>query len=137
MDLVRTLVKPDGVVFVAVPSLDSFSARLMGRNWMEFKPEHLFYFNHKTIHHLLNDCGFHHITISPGTKVLSLGYIIGHFEKFPVPLLTPMARAIRWVLPKALLAAPFRVVASGLNVMARISTQHPKQTQSKKIAAHT
>ena len=116
---VRTLIKPGGALFVAVPSLDSLSARLMGRHWMEYKHEHLFYFNRQTIQRLITDCGFEDLTVTPGKKVLSLGYIIGHFEKFPVPILTPLMKVVGWILPESTLAAPLRVVASGINVMAR------------------
>jgi len=116
---VRTLIKPGGALFVAVPSLDSLSARLMGRHWMEYKREHLFYFNRQTIQRLITDCGFENLTVTPGKKVLSLGYIIGHFEKFPVPILTPLMKTVGWVLPQSTLTAPLRVVASGINVMAR------------------
>lgn len=124
MQHVRTLLKPGGVIFVAVPSLDSLSARLMGRYWVEFKREHLFYFNRQTIQQLLEDCGFQDIALSPGRKVLSLGYIIGHFKKFPVPVMTPMLRALEHILPHTLLSRQMRIVASGLNAIARMPTQN-------------
>ena len=117
---VRGLVKPGGVVFVATPSLDSLSARLMGRHWVEFKLEHLFYFNRRTVARLLGDCGFECVTLRPGWKVLNLGYIIGHFEHYPVPLLTPVMKMMGRILPDGLLRRPVRIVASGLNVLARV-----------------
>ncbi|OEJ66401.1 hypothetical protein BEN30_12195 [Magnetovibrio blakemorei] len=124
MQYVRTLLKPSGVVFIAVPSLDSLSARLMGRYWVEFKREHLFYFNRQTICQLLKDCGFQDITLSPGQKVLSLGYIIGHFKQFPVPLFTPALKVLERLLPRAPLSRPMQIVASGLNALARVPP-HP------------
>ena len=41
--------QPGGVIFVATPSLDSWSARLLRERWMEFKAEHLFYFDSATL----------------------------------------------------------------------------------------
>src|SRR6185503_16323353 len=47
------LVKPTGLVFIAVPSLESWSARLMKERWIEFKLEHLFFFDSRTMQSLL------------------------------------------------------------------------------------
>ena len=116
---IRRLVKPDGLVFVATPSLDSLSARLMGRHWMEFKLEHLFYFDRRTLQRLLEEGGFEAVTFTPGRKVLSLGYVIGHFKRYPVAVFTPMMRFLGWILPQWLLRHRFRVVASGINAIAR------------------
>ena len=116
---VKNLVKPGGTIFLAVPSLDSLSSRLMGRYWMEFKLEHLFYFDRNTMTRLLTDCGFRHITEAPGVKMLSLHYIVSHFRRFPVPFLSPLTTVVTRILPNRLLCRPFRIVASGINVLAR------------------
>ena len=115
---VRRVLKPDGVVFIATPSTDSWSARLLGRHWMEYKPEHLFYFNAGTLTRLLKRSGFDGIEISSGRKVLTLDYVIGHFDKFPVPMLSRVFGAIRAVTPAALLGKPLKLTASGINVLA-------------------
>ncbi len=46
---VRELLVPGGALFVALPSLDSWSARLLSSRWMEFKAEHLFHFDRSTV----------------------------------------------------------------------------------------
>jgi SAM-dependent methyltransferase len=115
---VRRVLKPGGVVFIATPSADSWSARLLGRYWMEYKPEHLFYFNGTTMTRLLGDKGFGRIETSSGRKVLTLDYIIGHFDKFPVPIVSPLLNALRALSPAALLGKPLKVTASGINVLA-------------------
>jgi SAM-dependent methyltransferase len=85
---VRRILKPGGVIFIATPSTDSWSARLLGRQWMEYKPEHLFYFDRNSIERLLQSAGFDHIESYAGKKVLTMDYVIGHFDKFPVPVLS-------------------------------------------------
>lgn len=115
---VRRIVKPGAVVFVATPSMDSLSARLMGRFWVEFKLEHLFYFDSSTIVRLLGQAGFDNIAVSPGRKMLSAAYIIAHFERFPVPFLTPGLRMLKSLLPAWLRNRPWRITASGINVIA-------------------
>ncbi len=52
------LLRPGGALFIALPSLDSWSARLMRERWMEFKLEHLFYFDSSTVQTALLRSGF-------------------------------------------------------------------------------
>jgi len=107
-----------GVLYIATPSLDSWSAKVLRRYWMEFKREHLFYFNAYTITRLLTDLGFKQVEITRGKKVLSPDYIIGHFEKFPVPIITTIMHNARRLMPRRILGAEIRVVASGINLRA-------------------
>jgi len=115
---IRRILKAGGVVFIATPSTASWSARLLGRYWMEYKPEHLFYFDQTTITCLLGKAGFGHIETSSGRKVLTADYVIGHFDKFPVPILSALLKGIRAVMPTALLGKPVRITASGINILA-------------------
>jgi 2-polyprenyl-3-methyl-5-hydroxy-6-metoxy-1,4-benzoquinol methylase len=112
------VLRPDGVVFIATPSTDSWSARMLGRRWMEFKPEHLFYFDRETIRRFLTNAGFSEISVTSGKKVLTLDYIIGHFEKFPVSVISPALRVARALTPRPVLDVPRTITASGINVLA-------------------
>jgi SAM-dependent methyltransferase len=118
MQDIRRVLKTGGVVFIATPSIASWSARLLGRHWMEYKPEHLFYFDPSTITRLLGNAGFDHLEISSGRKVLTADYVIGHFDKFPVPVISPLVNGFRAVAPAALLGKPVKITASGMNVLA-------------------
>lgn len=119
------LLKPGGTLFVAIPSLDSWSAKLMRQRWMEFKAEHLFYFDSATLESLLVRAGFEAVRSDKGRKTLTSGYVIAHFEKFPVPGVSPMGRLAKSVLPKAMLRRRMTVVASGIDVLARKSAAGP------------
>jgi SAM-dependent methyltransferase len=116
---VFSLLKPGGMVFIVTPSLDSWSAKLMGRQWMEYKIEHLYYFRKRTIRLALDQIGFKEILIQPNFKILSLDYIYHHFFRFPVPLITPLLRLLQRVTPKGLTHRQIKLVASGLVAMAR------------------
>ena len=119
LDHVWRVLKPGGVIFVATPSLDSWSARLMRDRWMEFKAEHLFFFDTATLESALARAGFEHIRIARGRKTLSPDYVLHHFERFPVPVLSPIGRATGALLPRALRRQRLRVVASGVDAVAR------------------
>lgn len=116
---IHDLLSVNGAVFIVTPSLDSWSAKLLGRHWMEYKQEHLSYFDRSTITAALEESSFGDIQILPNYKVLQLDYITGHFEKFRVPLLSPLFIGINSVLPNSLTRKQFRIVASGISVFAR------------------
>jgi SAM-dependent methyltransferase len=116
---VRALLRPGGVLALATPSLDSWSARLLGERWMEIKPEHLFYFDRRTLQGALFRTGFEGVLVRPGWKVLSLDYVALHFDRFAVPGFTPLLRLARRLLPSFVRHRPFRVVASGMLAFGR------------------
>ena len=97
---IHRLLKPNGAIFIATPSLASWSAKVMRQHWMEFKPEHLTYFDPRSIQTALFNSGFREIIVQPGWKILTLDYIAQHFERFPVPVVTPVVRFIRDLLPR-------------------------------------
>jgi len=126
--------RPGGALFIALPSLDSWSARLMRERWMEFKLEHLFYFDSSTIQTALLKSGFEEVEVSTGWKTLSPEYIIQHFQRFPVPVLTRAAQVTGALLPGPLRRRHVRVVASGINVLARRSTEPPLSDRPHRLS---
>ena len=121
----RRLLRPGGVLFIAVPSLDSWSARMMGERWLEFKLEHLYYFDSATLQLLLFKTGFEQIELSTGWKTLSPEYVRQHFERFEVPVLSRLARTVSALMPRGLRRRPVRVAGSGVNLLAVCSTGVP------------
>ena len=113
------LLRPGGALLVVKPSLDSWSARLLGSRWMEYKAEHLFYYAPATVTRQLQRAGFGDVTLRRGTKRLSLDYIAAHFEKYPVAGITHSLRLLRALTPRAGREHLFSIVASGLVALAR------------------
>jgi hypothetical protein len=91
----------------------------MKERWMEWKPEHLTYFNSDNIQTALLKTGFRDVLVQPGWKILSFDYVKAHFEKFPVPVVTPTLRALGKLLPEGTKKKGRRVVASGMMVFCR------------------
>jgi len=115
---VYKMLKLNGKVFIVTPSLDSWSAKLLGKNWMEYKVEHLSYFNKKAMALLLNKTGFHKIRFFSNYKILNLDYINRHFVRFPIKGLSPLLNLTRKLFPDNLAYHPIKVVASGMAVIA-------------------
>lgn len=113
------LLTPGGVLLLITPSLDSWTRRLMRRHWMEYKVEHLYYFSAASITRLLKHCGFADIRVSPSRKVLTVDYLAQHFNRFRVPVLSPLIGALRWMLPGRIAHRHILVPASGLMAIAR------------------
>jgi SAM-dependent methyltransferase len=128
------VLRPGAVLFIAVPSLDSWSARLMRARWMEFKDEHLFYFDSLTMQWLFFKAGFEQVEIEAGRKQLSPDYVIRHFERFPVPLVSPAARLSRTMLPGPLRRRSMSVVASGINVLGRRAVLPPPGERPERLS---
>ena len=99
LERVHELLQPDGIILIATPSLNSWSARLLRSKWMEFKVEHLFYFNSSTLQSLLIDCGFAGIIERKGVKVLNFDYIAAHFERYKVAGISWLLSALHRIAP--------------------------------------
>jgi len=113
------LLKPAGVVFIVTPSLDSWSARLMGRHWMEYKIEHLYYFGKESMKRALRRTGFENISIEPNFKVLTLRYVQDHFCRFPVPIGTPVLQLLSRLVPENMVHRRIKLAAGGMLVMGK------------------
>ncbi|MBI1735559.1 MAG: glycosyltransferase [Candidatus Rokubacteria bacterium] len=117
--VVRERLAPDGTLFLAVPSLDSWSRWLLGPRWMEFKDEHLYYFDRNTVESALFKAGFGGVVTRRGRKVLSLEYVARHFRRFPVAGLTPLVGLVDRGLPRRWRRRPMAVNPGGIVVLAR------------------
>jgi 2-polyprenyl-3-methyl-5-hydroxy-6-metoxy-1,4-benzoquinol methylase len=133
---IQSLLKPDGVLFLATPSLDSWSAKLLRSSWMEYKPEHLSYFNANGTHNLLCNAGYREVLIRPGWKVLTLEYVAHHFKRFPIPLLSPLVGMGIRLVPRKLRERRIPVVASGMMVCARAGKPAKRQKLSVIVPAY-
>jgi 2-polyprenyl-3-methyl-5-hydroxy-6-metoxy-1,4-benzoquinol methylase/DNA-directed RNA polymerase subunit RPC12/RpoP len=118
---VFNLLKPNGSMLCVVPSLDSWSARLLKTNWVGFKLEHLFYYNTKNLRSMLFQNGFSEFRHFPAKKTLSIDYIAGHFARHPVPFWSKLISIVSLILPQRLLRKTFPLTASGIGMIARKS----------------
>lgn len=116
---VRQVMKPDGVLLLVTPTLDSWSARVMKHRWFEFKTEHLYYFNTVTLQNALARTGFQSVEITPARKVLSLDYIHRHFQRYPVPAVSPLLSLLWHLSPEFVQNMPFSVSTGSLLALAR------------------
>jgi len=122
---IHRLLKPGGTLFVATPSIDSWSARFLRQKWMEFKAEHVAYFDRQTLQTALFKTGFREIILQPGWKILSFDYIQRHFARFPIPFITPLLNLSSRLLPRSWQLRQQRIVASGIMAFSRKAELRP------------
>lgn len=130
IDQVWRVLKPGGMVFIATPSIDSPSARFMRENWMEFKLEHLSYFNRHTLDQLLHRHHFTDIQTGAGYKVLTLDYIRSHFQRYPVNGALTLIPKLLQVLPGGLRRQPRFFRSSGIIACAIRGPRHASRRLS-------
>jgi ubiquinone/menaquinone biosynthesis C-methylase UbiE len=133
---VYSLLKEGGIVTVIVPSIDSFSARFMAKKWMEFKPEHLWYFSKKTLRWLLYSESFGDVRINKAKKTLSFDYVANHFDRYPVQPFSKILQYWRRCLPRFLRKKPIHVPAGGIITFARKTTTTPIKKLSVIMAVY-
>ena len=130
-DLTRLwqLLKPGGLLFIALPSLDSWSARLMRTRWMEFKLEHLFFFDRQTIQSrcFVPDSARCRSRRDGRRSAPNTSFSIS--TGFPSPWSRPPPKRCVRSCP-APFAGVVSVVASGIDVIARRSAELPQRLRT-------
>ena len=132
---IHRVLKPGGTLFIATPDIGSWSARLMKQKWMEFKTEHLVYFDRHTLQTALIKSGFRNVIVAAGWKILSFDYVRLHFERFPVPVVTPLINFFVRILPRLMQVKHRRLAASGMMLFARKAEVPPQAVLSVIVPA--
>ncbi|MBL7196717.1 MAG: class I SAM-dependent methyltransferase [Candidatus Omnitrophica bacterium] len=73
---VRTLLKPNGILCITTPDVDSMMSRLLRAQWWGINQFHLFYFSRNTLTMMLNLTGFKILKYRWHTRFFSLYYIL-------------------------------------------------------------
>jgi 2-polyprenyl-3-methyl-5-hydroxy-6-metoxy-1,4-benzoquinol methylase len=100
LQMVSSLLKDDGILYLVTPDSGSLSYKLMGGRWWHFKQEHLYYFNSANLQILLKRFGLSHMASGSCSKTLSLEYLTNQLRHYPVPVFTQMAKVLDVLLPQ-------------------------------------
>lgn len=74
LEEIRRILKPDGMLCISTPDIDSFLSRLLAARWWGIQHSHLYYFSKKTLTNLLDATGFNVIKYTSHSRVFSLDY---------------------------------------------------------------
>lgn len=122
---VHRLLAPGGILLLTTISINTWTARHLKHAWMEFKTEHLVYFSNKSLFSLMLLSGFREIRLSPTYKILSPKYVLDHFERYRIPILTPLLRLGYQILPAFLRHKTLRLTGSTVLVISKAMPRRP------------
>jgi SAM-dependent methyltransferase len=97
----RERLTASGVIVLATPDIGSFWYKIMKKRWPSFKiPEHVAFYDEKTLRDLLDRAGFQPVGTIPYPHAFPLGVIA---DKFAITLPLGLAEKILW-LPQVMIA---------------------------------
>lgn len=73
-------VKKGGLIVITTPNTDSLTRVAAGKNWYQYKFEHVVYFNKKSMRYMLKD--YKILRLSNNTKSLNLAYYKSYMKKY-------------------------------------------------------
>jgi SAM-dependent methyltransferase len=76
IDRIHRLLKPGGILVLALPDTGSRVARMLGRRWWSVIPTHVHYFTRASIIGLLDQGGFELLKITTSPKVFTVNYYL-------------------------------------------------------------
>ncbi len=81
----KSLLKPNGLLFLNVPNLDSNEARILGRRWPLLLAEHLNYFNRSSLTMCGHKAGLDWVVFGQRPSHFSIGYILHRLAQHKIP----------------------------------------------------
>jgi 2-polyprenyl-3-methyl-5-hydroxy-6-metoxy-1,4-benzoquinol methylase len=91
LDTAGRLLKPGGLVVMVTPNIGSLLSRVSGQRWVSFKiPEHVSYYDHKTMTELLRRTNFEVAAIDSAYQYYALPFVTSRVRE----LLHPVSRLI-------------------------------------------
>ena len=125
------LLKPEGVLLLVMPMLNSWPARFFRDAWTEFRPENLFFFDTQNIQSTLAECGFHHVLLRPDRPRYTLHHIHYRACMYPRTRLTRFIRRVLRPFPTDFMRRMrVRAPSSAFMIVARKNDLRPRKVLS-------
>jgi 2-polyprenyl-3-methyl-5-hydroxy-6-metoxy-1,4-benzoquinol methylase len=90
-----------GRLLISTPRTDSAIARVTGRNWPQYREEHLVYFSLPGLSAVLQRAGLVMTRSFATRKAVTPAYVYGQATIHPLPVVTPVAKTMWRILPLA------------------------------------
>lgn len=71
---IRRILKPNGILCISTPDINSFLSRLLKARWWGIQQSHLYYFSKKTLYKMLDAVGFNILRCNSHIRVFSMEY---------------------------------------------------------------
>lgn len=114
---VRNLLKPDGILLLNYPDIDTWQARLAGRRFWWLISVHLQHFSPSTIREICRRSGFDAFHFRPYWQTLEFGYL----ERMAIHFKVPLAGLCERLTPDVIQRIPIPYYASQTTALARLA----------------
>lgn len=114
---IRRLLKPDGLLLINYPDIDTWQARLAGRRFWWLISVHLQHFSPATIREICQRSGFEAFLFKPYWQTLEFGYL----EKMAIHFKMPLASLGERLTPGFIQRIPIPYYASQTTALARLA----------------
>jgi SAM-dependent methyltransferase len=95
LDAVAELLRPGGVVWLALPDAGSRLARALGRRWWSVIPTHVQYFTRASLLRLLGDHGYQPLWAGTAPKAFTVEYYLGRVGGYSPALARALVASAR------------------------------------------
>lgn len=82
LEEISRILKPSGYIMIISPNSSSLTRKIFGKNWFQYKYEHVFYFNKKSLKYALRQSGFELVKFENNKKKFPLSYYYCYFRKY-------------------------------------------------------
>ncbi len=100
MKNINRILKKDGLILIITPNSDSFTRKVLGKNWYQYKNEHIIYYSKKGLTNLLEKNGFKTLLCRANTKTFSLNYTYEYLKRYKIALVSGIFTKVFPILPK-------------------------------------
>jgi SAM-dependent methyltransferase len=115
---VRRLLTAHGILVLTTCDIDSVSARLLRTRWPNYKREHLFYPDRRTMRAMLEQEGLGVLSMTPAVKSLTWAFAAAYTGVYGPRLAAMGMRAVAPLVPRWLQRYAWRVSAGDMLVIA-------------------
>jgi 2-polyprenyl-3-methyl-5-hydroxy-6-metoxy-1,4-benzoquinol methylase len=82
MKEIKRILKPGGYLLIISPNSGSATRKILGKNWFQYKHEHVLYYNRRSLKYLLDLFNLSLLDFKNNHKKFTLAYYYFYFEKY-------------------------------------------------------
>ena len=111
------LLAPEGIVLVIMPSASSWTKKIMGKYWLEYKQDHVIFYSKKSLRQQLAKHGFKIDYLASTWKSVTLYYLISYLSVFRIPAVSYFLSLLKKMLPEFALNTPLSFPVGQMTVV--------------------
>ncbi|MBI5072399.1 class I SAM-dependent methyltransferase [Candidatus Woesearchaeota archaeon] len=106
---IDVLLAPKGKVLVIMPAADSFAAKIMGKQWIEYKKDHVLFYTKKALKQQLEKYNFRIKYMRSCWKTVTLVYLASYLSVFRIPIMSTILEATIKLFPEFIQNIPISI----------------------------